>query len=67
MHLSKQVSKQVIFISLSLSVLGLSGCSMFQGSENTYQNNYRDSETEMVQSLEMPPNLFNPVKAKNQL
>lgn len=40
---------------------------MFQNSENTYQNNYRDSETELVQTLEMPPNLFNPAKAKSQL
>ncbi len=63
MHLSKQV----VFISVSLSMVGLSGCSMFQGSENTYQNDYRDSESEMVQTLEMPPNLFNPGKAKNQL
>ncbi len=63
MHLSKQI----VFISASLSILGLSGCSMFQSSENTYQSNYRDSETEMVQTLEMPPNLFNPGKAKNLL
>lgn len=63
MHLSKQV----VFISVSLSLLGLSGCSMFQGAENTYQNDYRDSESEIVQTLEMPPNLFNPGKAKNKL
>ncbi|MCF6345657.1 MAG: outer membrane protein assembly factor BamC [Thiomicrorhabdus sp.] len=63
MHLSKQV----VFISASLSILGLSGCSMFQSSESTYQENYRDSETEMVQTLEMPPNLFNPGKAKSLL
>ena len=63
MHLSKKI----VFISASVAALGLSGCSMFQNSENTYQNNYRDSETEIVQSLEMPPNLFNPGKVKSQL
>jgi outer membrane protein assembly factor BamC len=56
-----------MFISTSVAILGLSGCSMFQNSENTYQNNYRDSETEIVQTLEMPPNLFNPGQAKSQL
>ncbi|MCF6298855.1 MAG: outer membrane protein assembly factor BamC [Thiomicrorhabdus sp.] len=63
MHLSKRI----FFISASVATLGLSGCSMFQNSENTYQSNYRDSETEIVQTLEMPPNLFNPGQAKSQL
>jgi len=63
MHLSKKI----LFISASVATLGLSGCSMFQNSENTYQDNYRDSETEIVQTLEMPPNLFNPGQAKSQL
>ncbi|VAW48936.1 hypothetical protein MNBD_GAMMA04-1131 [hydrothermal vent metagenome] len=61
MHLSKKI----VFISISGTIL--SGCSMFQNSENTYQNTYRDTESEMVQTLEMPPNLFNPGKAKSQL
>ncbi len=59
--------KQVVLIPVGLSILGLSGCSVFQNSENHYRDNYRGSETEMVQTLEMPPNLFNPVKVKPPL
>ncbi len=63
MHLSKKI----VFVSATVTTFGLSGCSVFQNSENTYQNNYRDTETEIVQTLEMPPNLFNPGKAKSQI
>ncbi|VAW46547.1 Outer membrane beta-barrel assembly protein BamC [hydrothermal vent metagenome] len=59
MHLSKKI----IFISASFGMLSLTGCSIFDRSEN----NYRDSETEVVKALEMPPNLFNPSKSKNDL
>ncbi len=56
-------SKKIILMSVIMVALGLSGCSVFDRSDY----NYRDSETEIVKTLELPPNLFNPGKAKGEL
>lgn len=57
---------KTLVISTSLAVMSLSGCSTLSnlfGSDDSY----RDSEGKIVQNLEMPPNLFNPAKPKNDI
>ena len=53
-------------ISTSAVALFLVGCSSTQTTLESH-GDYRESETEIVQTLEMPPNLFNPGKAKSSL
>ena len=57
---------KTVVISTSLMAMSLSGCSTVTGMFGS-DSNYRDSEGKVVQNLEMPPNLFNPGKAKSNL
>ncbi|WP_127470971.1 outer membrane protein assembly factor BamC [Thiomicrorhabdus aquaedulcis] len=57
---------KTLVISTSLAVMSLSGCSTLSNLFGS-DDNYRDSEGKIVQNLEMPPNLFNPAKPKNDI
>ncbi len=57
---------KTVVISTSLLAMSLSGCSTIKGMFGS-EGNYRDSEGKVVQNLEMPPNLFNPGRAKSNL
>lgn len=52
---------KTVVISTSVLAIGLSGCS------STSDNDYRKTEADIVLPLEVPPNLFNPGKAKGNL
>ncbi|WP_019556413.1 outer membrane protein assembly factor BamC [Thiomicrorhabdus arctica] len=61
-----RLTAKTVVISTSLIAASLSGCSTTTalfGSDREYRN----SEGKVVQNLEMPPNLFNPGKAKSNL
>ncbi|NPA71636.1 MAG: outer membrane protein assembly factor BamC [Gammaproteobacteria bacterium] len=57
---------KAVIVSTSLLAMSLTGCSTITGMFGS-DGSYRDSEGKIVKSLEMPPNLFNPGKAKSHL
>jgi outer membrane protein assembly factor BamC len=61
-----RLTAKKVAISTSLIAMSLSGCSTTTGMFGS-DSEYRDSEGKVVQNLEMPPNLFNPGKAKSNL
>lgn len=61
-----RLNAKTVVISMSLMTLTLSGCSTVSNMFGS-DSKYRDNEGKVVQSLEMPPNLFNPGKAKSNL
>lgn len=58
----------VALTAISLSVVGLSGCSTISnltGSDG--DTDYRESESRLAKNLEMPPNLFHPSKKQQEM
>ena len=57
---------KTVVLSTSVMALFFAGCSSTSSNLES-DKNYRDTESDIVQTLEMPPNLFNPGKAKSSL
>ncbi|GKT12146.1 MAG: outer membrane protein assembly factor BamC [Thiomicrorhabdus sp.] len=57
---------KTVVLSTSVMALFLAGCSS-TSSQLESDKNYRDSQAKVVKNLEMPPNLFNPGKARSSL
>ncbi|MBF6058289.1 MULTISPECIES: outer membrane protein assembly factor BamC [Thiomicrorhabdus] len=62
-----RLQSKALLISSSLILVNLSGCSTISGLFGGGDENYRDTQGQIVENLEMPPNLFSPAKEQSKM